>query len=301
MELSKPLDASDVTAEDAKSEVVRLRTQLRSLMIESLEGGLVPDTFSTGGKPIEWETGGEITTSLILLHGVTMPASAYVDGDFPKHGWKGSVYYAFKPLLAGTPGLRVVLPQAGEVVSKELLSYPMFGGAKSIISWTNQAAFPPKTWFDFSRNDLVGCIKYIHSLIDKEVARGVSPSRIFIAGHSQGGMVGARAALTYASASLGGLMMLSSVNASEGIAEDVAPTQKGLKILAMHCRDDMAWNFDNTMKSYELLKAATGGEDNFTLVEMPDSPKDTGCHSPMTPTSQQHIVDFLGGQMPSAK
>ena len=66
MELSKPLDASDVTAEDAKSEVVRLRTQLRSLMIESLEGGLVPDTFSTGGKPIEWETGGEITTSLIL-------------------------------------------------------------------------------------------------------------------------------------------------------------------------------------------------------------------------------------------
>ena len=96
-------------------------------------------------------------------------------------------------------------------------------------------------------------------------------------------------------------MMLSSVNASEGIAEDVAPTQKGLKILAMHCRDDMAWNFDNAMKSYELLKAATGGEDNFTLVEMPDSPKDTGCHSPMTPTSQQHIVDFLGGQMPSAK
>ena len=177
----------------------------------------------------------------------------------------------------------------------------MFGGAKSIISWTNQGAFPPKTWFDFSRNDLVGCIKYIHSLIDKEVARGVSPSRIFIAGHSQGGMVGARAALTYASASLGGLMMLSSVNASEGLAEDVELTQKGLKILAMHCRDDMAWNFDNTMKSYELLKAATGGEDNFTLVEMPDSPKDTGCHSPMTPTSQQHIVDFLGGQMPSAK
>ena len=36
MELSKPLDASDVTAEDAKSEVVRLRTQLRSLMIESV-------------------------------------------------------------------------------------------------------------------------------------------------------------------------------------------------------------------------------------------------------------------------
>ena len=131
MELSKPLDASDVTAEDAKSEVVRLRTQLRSLMFESLEGGLVPDTFSTGGKPIEWETGGEITTSLILLHGVTMPASAYVDGDFPKHGWKGSVYYAFKPLLAGTPGLRVVLPQAGKSFPRSCSHIPCLEAQKA--------------------------------------------------------------------------------------------------------------------------------------------------------------------------
>ena len=80
-----------------------------------------------------------------------------------------------------------------------------------------------------------------------------------------------------------------------------AAAQKGLKILAMHCRDDMAWNFDDTMKSYELLKAATGGEDNFTFVEMPDSAKEMGYHSPKTPASQQHIVEFLGGQMPSAE
>ena len=131
MELSKPLDASDVTAEDAKSEVVRLRTQLRSLMIESLEGGLVPDTFSTGGKPIEWETGGRSLRPLSYCMGLPCQPAHTLTVTSPSTVGKEVSTTPSNHCLRGTPGLRVVLPQAGKSFPRSCSHIPCLEAQKA--------------------------------------------------------------------------------------------------------------------------------------------------------------------------
>jgi len=82
---------------------------------------------------------------------------------------------------------------------------------------TLNQGYPMTAWFDLlsidrsSREDQAGIEKSaaaIHALIDQEVARGISTSRIFILGFSQGAALGLYAGLSYTQP-IGGIIALS--------------------------------------------------------------------------------------------
>jgi hypothetical protein len=74
--------------------------------------------FSTGGGPP--------TGSLILLHGIACPSSAYTDGDMPLFGMRQSQVYAFKPFIGDDlhgdpPRMRCVLPSSPKTKALAML------------------------------------------------------------------------------------------------------------------------------------------------------------------------------------
>jgi phospholipase/carboxylesterase len=96
-------------------------------------------------------------------------------------------------------------------------------------------------WYDIlsmdgSRHIDVSQIEYsagcVHDLIKREVERGVHPSRILIAGFSQGGAVAYQAALTYPDR-LAGIVALSTYFPTEKSVE-VDHVQAKLPILICH-------------------------------------------------------------------
>lgn len=72
----------------------------------------------------------------------------------------------------------------------------------------------------------------IHDLIDREVARGIDPTRIVLAGFSQGGAVVYEAALSYAKP-LAGLLVLSSYLATADSLQR-HPANQELPVLVQH-------------------------------------------------------------------
>ncbi len=303
-------DSADPPAAAAAAAAAETKTSTNSEHpLESVDGSAISGTFEPDGEPVEFETGGEVTRALIFLHGITVPNQVYVEGDGDQQfgrTFEKSEYWSLKHLLANAPGFRVVLPQSPTSNSKAILGVPPFSalGATSIISWVHQNGYPPEACYDFSKGRAPGVVNYVHGLIDKEVARGVKPERIFVAGHSQGACCGAFAALTYANAPLGGLIMLSTanhcINPTDGSCQQEASeimhdTQKNgpFKILCCHSPQDRAWKYENTVKSYESLKRAVG-DNKYTFVEVPDAPADMGWHTALTPTSSEAVAEFLG-------
>ena len=284
-------------------------TSATTAALESIDGSPISDTFAPDGDPVEFETGGDVTTSVIFLHGITCPSQIYVEGDGDQQfgrNFEKSEFWSLKQLLADSPGVRVVLPQSPPSNSKAILGKPPFSmmGVTSIISWVHQNSYPPAACYDFSRGRAKGVISYIQGLIDKEIERGVKPERVFVAGHSQGACCGGFATLTYGKAPLGGLIMLATanhcINPTDGSCQQEASdiihdTQKNgpLKILCCHSPQDRAWKYENTVKSYESLRSAVGDE-RYTFVELPDAPADMGWHTAFTPTSSKAIAAFLG-------
>jgi hypothetical protein len=100
-ELEKPVDASDVAgdADKATSEVVRLRGLLsKALLVKQADGSTRVNCWKPAGDPVESETGGDVTTSLILLHGFIETGANF--------------HERAKALLGDVKGLRLVAPSA---------------------------------------------------------------------------------------------------------------------------------------------------------------------------------------------
>ena len=77
----KPIDASDVKAESAKEEVIRLR----KILHESIKIGTY--AWQPAQEPLEFETGGNaITHSIILFHGIGQQATTYLKVDITGDG-----------------------------------------------------------------------------------------------------------------------------------------------------------------------------------------------------------------------
>merc|ERR1712060_393347 len=88
--------------------------------------------------------------------------------------------------------------------------------------------------------------------VRREVARGVSPSRIIIGGFAQGGGVAARAALSFPEAPLGGAILLSHFFGSGTCA--VAPANSGLDVLVCHGKDDATVPFSEGERAASVLR-----------------------------------------------
>ena len=272
----------------------------------SIDGSPISDTFAPDGDPVEFETGGDVTTSVIFLHGITCPSQIYVEGDGDQQfgrNFEKSEFWSLKQLLADSPGVRVVLPQSPPSNSKAILGKPPFSmmGVTSIISWVHQNGYPPAACYDFSRGRAKGVISYIQGLIDKEIERGVKPERVFVAGHSQGACCGGFATLTYGKAPLGGLIMLATANhciaRPTGLPTKAMTSYTTLKRTG-HSRfcaataADRAWKYENG-KVYESLRSAVG-DDGTRLWNCPMG-RPTWVGTPPLPDLVQSDCGVFGG------
>lgn len=91
---------------------------------------------------------------------------------------------------------------------------------------------------DQDRQGILDSAAMVEALIERELERGISPSRIVLAGFSQGGAIAAYTGTRYAQA-LGGLMLLSCYPLFEDrLAAEFSAHQKNTPVFAAHGRLD---------------------------------------------------------------
>ena len=161
-------------------------------------------------QTVEVETGPEPSASVIWLHGL---------------GADGNDFAPIVPQL-GVPadlGVRFIFPHA------------------PAIPVTINNGFVMPAWYDIKQLDVERHVddeqlrqsaSWVHDLIDREVARGVSADRIIIAGFSQGGAVSFEAALTYGTALAGVLALSTYFPTADSIK--IEPVQNSLPIFICH-------------------------------------------------------------------
>ena len=291
----KPIDASDVKAESAKEEVIRLR----KILHESIKIGTY--AWQPAQEPLEFETGGNaITHSIILFHGIGQQATTYLKGDITGDGknlWFDD--YGFEDFLKKGlegKGFRVVIPWS-QVSNAEAVIGPLSKKngreMKDLPSWVDQLWDDEKVGssFNWTSDDATGCISYQQSIIRKEIERGIKAENVYVIGHSQGGVTGGRAVLTFPDAKLGGMILLSSQNQSPKMPEIIAEKQKTLPILACHSAEDKIISYKLAVGNYETMKQAVGNS-NFTFIEESDNGPPM-YHSPLTKTIKSKVLEFL--------
>ena len=184
--------------------------------------------------PFVFETGGACDKSIVFLHGL---------GDTGR-GWSDVPQQS---QLRDIPNARWIFPNA-----------PM-------ISVTLNAGMTMPGWFDMNsleRENLVddeGRIdkawRFVDALIEDEVSKGISPSKIVVGGFSQGGAIALTHALTskYNIAGYVGLstyLPMADSYAKEGMSE-----KKGVKVFQAHGTADPVLRFDYGASSCEKLKS----------------------------------------------
>ena len=129
--------------------------------------------------------------------------------------------------------------------------------APSSCSWVDDFDFlaPGCVW---DSPDSVAAVDYVHAIIRKEINRGVKAERIFVAGHSQGGILATLAVPKFSDAALGGILMCSSI-CPHDVGTFVDAAQKDLKVHAMHSPKDALIPYARTKAAYEPLKGGALG------------------------------------------
>jgi len=104
-----------------------------------------------------------------------------------------------------------------------------------------------RAWFDMfsldradnaKEEDILTSVSWIQALIDQEVANGIQPERIVLAGFSQGGVVALHTGLRYPQR-LAGIMALSTyLPYASHLLKQFNPEQTGLPIFAAHGKFD---------------------------------------------------------------
>ena len=171
-----------------------------------------------GAKPVEsGPSGAEAAACLILLHGFGDSGSGFISS-------MGG------PLLA-MDGLRVVFPSAPRL---SVGGYPVSSWLQ--VSALGGAASAANAMMRADASQVQVSVEYVHALIRRELARGVPADRIIIGGFSQGGLIATRAALSFADASLGGALALSTFFGSDDAP--VAAANARLRVLVAHGEAD---------------------------------------------------------------
>lgn len=203
----------------------------RAQQYQYLLEGPPPAPAWPGAEPVEsGPSGAEASACLILLHGFGDSGSGFISS-------------IGGPLLA-MDGLRVIFPSAPRLSV----------GGYSVSSWlpVSAAGGPAAAANSMMRADTAQVktsVDYVHALVRRELARGMPAHRVVVGGFSQGGLIAIRAALSFADASLGGALALStffgsddapvtaanarlSVFVAHGEADTVVPLSEGRRAAA---------------------------------------------------------------------
>ena len=174
--------------------------------------GSLPARESARG--LEVETGPAPAASVIWLHGL---------------GADGSDFVGIVPALGVSTPVRFVFPHAPR--------RPVtINGGMVMRAW-----YDVLTLEGVRREDETGIresARRVEDLIDTEVARGVAPARVILAGFSQGGVMALHVGLRHA-ARLGGLLVLSAyLPLAHAVAAEASPAGRGTPVFLAHGTED---------------------------------------------------------------
>lgn len=319
-ELEKPADASDVSGdlEKATAEVVRLRSLLNEALTVTLaDGTKAVNSWVPARDVLEFESGGEITTSFIVLHGHCQSGLVAMKGNGADPAFQciaDERFAGFEPWFTGKEGVRLVCPTSPATrEASQVAALQGLGGALNPKILEVCDGKPTHSWIDDGAWDLLykdleegnvdkwyntpdsrACITFIHDLIRKEINRGTKPERIFVCGHSLGGMMVSRAVPTFPDAALGGAILLNSAWLNQAAAADAAPAQKSLKVLAIAGKDDGVLSFDMAKASVKVLEDGALGEFTFREQNSEDQNPKLWNHDFPSPADKEAITTFIG-------
>ncbi|KAI4372312.1 hypothetical protein MLD38_010557 [Melastoma candidum] len=141
-----------------------------------------------------------------------------------------------------------------------------FPSAPSNPVTCNYGAVMP-SWFDIheipvtatSPNDessVLQAVKKVHSMIDKEIAGGISPNNVFVCGFSQGGALTLASVLLYPKTLGGGAVFSGWVPLNSSFLEEVSADAKRTPILWSHGMADPTVLFEAGQAGPPLLSGA---------------------------------------------
>lgn len=142
---------------------------------------------------------------------------------------------------------------------------------------TINAGYVMRAWYDIRRMDIAGdtdeagiraSVAAVGGAIEAEVARGVPPGRIVLAGFSQGGAIALQAGLTCGRPLAGILMLSSYVPLPDALAAEMTEANRGTPIFMAHGRDDPVVPFALGAASRDRL-VALGCRVEFHSYRMP--------------------------------
>lgn len=132
-------------------------------------------------------------------------------------------------LQESLPSTRFVLPQAP--------SRPVtINGGWPMASWYDILAMTPARAID--RDQLEESSHHLIQLMEEQRADGIDPSRLILAGFSQGGAVVLHTAFLRWQGALGGVMALSTYGPTFGPKLELSSRQKNIPVLCLHGRLD---------------------------------------------------------------
>jgi phospholipase/carboxylesterase len=161
------------------------------------------------------ENGSNIDAAVIWLHGL------------------GANGHDFVPIipelqLPQSLGVRFVFPHAPSIPIT-------INGGMVMPAWYDILAMDMERKIDTEQ--ILASAAAVHALIEREIAAGIAPERIILAGFSQGGAVCYEAALSYKK-SLGGLLALSTYFATHKTVA-LADANRQIPIFVYHGTEDM--------------------------------------------------------------
>ena len=185
-------------------------------------------------ESIELETGPKPAASVIWMHGLGADGNDFVP-------------IVHELDLEGAPDIRFIFPHA-----------PM-----QPVSINN--GYVMRAWYDVKWGDLEGKSKQadekgvrasqaaITQLIEREIARGVGPDKIVLAGFSQGGAVALQTGLRHPQ-KLGGIMALSTyLPLAESFADEASAENRKTPIFMAHGTQDAVIPFEMATRSRDVL------------------------------------------------
>lgn len=207
-------------------------------------------------QTIELKTHRAPTASVIILHGL------------------GADGHDFVPVVrelesAGAPPARYVFPHA------------------PTMPVTINGGYVMRAWYDIFGNDVVrredeqgirASQQLVEALIAEEVARGIDPSRIVLAGFSQGGAITLQTGLRQ-TRPLAGLIALSAyLPLAASLTAEAAPASARVPIFMAHGNADPVIPIDRAVASRDALRAA-GYDVEWHEYPMPHSVCEPEIHA----------------------
>jgi phospholipase/carboxylesterase len=130
---------------------------------------------------------------------------------------------------------------------------------------TINGGFVMRAWYDIATND-IGARQdaagvrasqaAVEALIAQEVARGIAPGNIFLAGFSQGGAIALHTALRHSETLAGVLALSTYLPLSETVAAETQPGTQQMPVFMAHGRNDPVVPYTLGVASRDALLAS---------------------------------------------